>query len=80
MSSKEILVKLDTKDLVTACSWCKKIRDPYGNWIDPGVSFSKYFTGKFTHTICGECCSLYFSDFFSKRIYELHQQVDTQDQ
>ncbi len=72
---KENLVKSERKDLVAACSWCKKIRDPYGEWINPGVSFYNYFKAKFTHTICEECCSLYFPDF-CKSFLESHQQVD----
>ncbi len=65
--------KLDGNGLVAVCSWCQKIRDPKGEWIDPGVFFFKHFGGQLTHTICEECCSLYFPDF-SRGIFESHQQ------
>jgi hypothetical protein len=73
LMNKEDLPQLNKKDLVAVCSWCRKIRDPYGGWIDPGVMCFKYFGEKFTHTICEECCSLYFPDF-SDGIIESHQQ------
>jgi hypothetical protein len=75
MTAKKYLAELDGKRLVSMCSWCKKIRDPYGEWIDPGVVFLKYFGGKFTHTICEQCYNLYFPDF-TKEINESYQQVE----
>ncbi len=83
MPNKKNLTKLAKKDLVSVCSWCKKIRDPYGKWIDPGVFSLKYFEAKFTHTICEQCSNLYFPDFSREitrsrqQIIKSHQKVDT---
>ena len=83
LKNKENLTKLDGIGLVSVCSWCKKVRDPYGNWLDPGVFFFNYYGGKLTHTICEQCCDLYFPDFSREsfeshqKIIKSHQQVDT---
>lgn len=75
VTTMKMLAKLDGKGLVSACSWCKKIRDPSGKWIDPGFLFFKVFGGKLTHTICEECSNLYFPNF--SRNFESQPQVDT---
>jgi hypothetical protein len=74
-TTKPKLAKLEGKGLVPACSWCKKIRDPSGKWIDPVFFCFKFFGGKLTHTICEECSNLYFPNF--SRNFVSHQQVDT---
>jgi hypothetical protein len=76
LTSKGDLTPLDGNGLVAVCSWCKRFRDPYGEWIDPGMFLFKHFEEKFTHTICDECSNLYFPDF-SRGIIESHQQVAT---
>ncbi len=76
LTNKEDLTKLDGKGLVAVCSWCMKIRNPSGKWIDPRMFPFKYFGGMFTHTICEQCCNQYFPDF-SREFFESHQQIDT---
>ena len=82
LRNKEKLTKMAGKGLVSMCSWCKKIRDPYGNWIVPSGFFSDYFGVKYTHTICELCYNLYFPDFSPgiiesyQQIYRSHQKVE----
>ncbi len=77
LTNEEDLGKLDAKDLVSVCSSCMKVRDPFGKWIDPRVFFLKYFSGgQFTHTICEQCCNQHFPDF-ARDFYETSQQPDT---
>jgi len=72
LSTKENLTKLDGNGLVSVCSWCRKIRDHYGDWIDPGEVFFNHVGGKLTHTICEKCSNIYFPDF-SRGSCESHQ-------
>jgi hypothetical protein len=69
-------LKLDRAVLVTVCSWCNKIRDPYGEWLAPETFFFNNFGGKCTHTICEECRDRFFPDFSSGGS-EFHHQLDT---
>jgi hypothetical protein len=78
LTHKKDLRGLYNKDLVPLCSWCLKIRGPFGNWIEPGVLFFRFFGGKFTHTICEQCRKLYFPEF-SSNISEPQQQIDSDD-
>jgi hypothetical protein len=78
LTHKKNLKKLRSKDLVAVCSWCLKIRDLSGDWIDPGMLFFRSFGGKFTHTICEQCSKLYFPEF-ERRIFEPQQQIDPDD-
>jgi hypothetical protein len=75
LRNQEDLTKLNEKDLVAVCSWCRKIRTPSGNWIDPGMGLVKHFDGQFTHTICDPCSNLYFPDFASE-FNETYQQIE----
>jgi hypothetical protein len=75
LTNKEDLTKLVGQGLVAVCSWCMKIRDPSGTWIDPRRFSLEYFEGRFTHTICEQCCNVYFPDF-SNEFNETYQQID----
>ena len=75
LTNKEDLTKLDGKGLVAVCSWCMKIRNSSGKWIDPRMVFFEYFEGKFTHTLCEQCCNQYFPDF-SREFNESYQQIE----
>jgi hypothetical protein len=59
----EETVKLDWKGLVHVCSWCKKIRDPEGEWLTLEAFFQKYFGAECTHTICDDCRNRHYPDF-----------------
>jgi hypothetical protein len=75
LAHKKDLKRLRSKDLVAMCSWCLKIRDLSGDWIDPGSLFFRLFEGKFTHTICEHCSKMYFPEF-KRRIFEPQQQIN----
>ena len=76
MLTKRIdLKKPRSKGLVAVCSWCRKIRDASGIWVDPGMLFFKVFGEKFTHTICEQCSNLYFPEF-TRSTFESGQPVD----
>jgi hypothetical protein len=78
LTHKENLKRLRSKDLVAVCSWCMKIRDASGIWIDPGMLFFKVFGRKFTHTICEQCSNLYFPEF-SRELSKPQQQINPDD-
>ena len=50
--------------IVPICSFCKKIRDPEGNWSEVEAYFSKYSAAQFSHGFCPECGKLHYGDFF----------------
>ena len=75
LTIQEDLTKLNGKDLVAICSWCRKIRTLSGKWIDSGMFLSKHFEGNFTHTICEQCSNQYFPDV-SREFNGTYQQID----
>ena len=46
---------MNCNDVVTVCSWCKKIRDPLGEWVTLEAFCPKHFEAACTHTICEDC-------------------------
>jgi hypothetical protein len=76
LAPSKVLKRPCERSLVAVCSWCMKIRDASGTWIDPGMLFFKFFRGKLTHTICEHCCKQYFPEF-SRSIFESCQPVDS---
>ena len=76
LSYKCNLKRLNRTDLVAVCSWCLKIRNSSGQWIDPGAVFFRFFGGMFTHSICEQCRKLYFPEF-SRNISESQEQIDS---
>ena len=52
------------KGILPICSYCKKIRDEKGNWIQIEAYIQKHSTSKFSHGICEECAKKYYSDIY----------------
>lgn len=46
--------------LLPICAWCKKIRDPDGNWNEIEDYVQRHTDADFTHSICPECRSRNF--------------------
>lgn len=62
LSKSEEAGKLDWKGMVPVCSWCKKIRNPQGEWLTLEVFLRKYLGMECTHTICPDCQDRYYRD------------------
>ena len=52
------------KEILPICSFCKKIRDENGNWLQMEAYIQKYSKSKFSHGICEECTKKYYSDIY----------------
>lgn len=52
------------RGIVPICSFCKKIRDAEGNWIEVEEYVSKHSEAKFSHGFCTECGKIYYSNLF----------------
>jgi len=48
--------------LIPICSYCKKIRDDNGNWINQEIYFATNHKFDFTHSICQECAVKLYPD------------------
>lgn len=54
------------KGIISVCSHCKKIRDKDGQWLNFDVYMHKYTGANFSHGICEECTTSFFSDIAHK--------------
>jgi PAS domain S-box-containing protein len=64
LAEKEALLKENKilRGLLPICAGCRRIRDEQGHWW-PLEAYVRAHTGaQFTHTICGECQKIYYSD------------------
>ncbi len=53
---QQALEKIKTlKGLIPICSWCKKIRDDKGYWLQLESYLNKYTEAELTHGMCPEC-------------------------
>jgi len=52
------------RNIVTICSFCKKIRDAEGNWSEVEANISKHSEALFSHGVCPECGKLHYGDFW----------------
>ena len=43
------------KDMISICSWCKKIRDDDGYWREVEAYITMNSDASFTHGMCREC-------------------------
>jgi len=50
------------RGIVPICSFCKKIRDIEGNWIEVEAYVSKHSEAEFSHGCCPECGKFHYSD------------------
>jgi len=41
--------------IIPICSWCKKIRDEQGNWLQLETYICKHSEAVFSHGMCSEC-------------------------
>lgn len=57
---KEIKV---LRGIVPICSFCKKIRDPEGNWNKLEVYLSRYSDAQLSHSYCSDCAQEHYSQF-----------------
>jgi PAS domain S-box-containing protein len=63
---KEALVKVKTlTGLLPICSSCKKIRDDRGYWTQVDVYVRDHSDADFTHSICPDCASKLYPDFYN---------------
>jgi PAS domain-containing protein len=63
---KEALAKVKTlTGLLPICSSCKKIRDDKGYWTQVEVYVRDHSEADFTHSICPDCASKLYPDFYN---------------
>ncbi len=62
---QEALAKVKTlTGLLPICASCKKIRDDKGYWTQVEVYVREHTDANFTHSICPECASKLYPDFY----------------
>lgn len=45
------------------CSFCKKIRDEKGSWVQLENYIDEHSEAKFSHSVCPECASKYYGEY-----------------
>lgn len=60
---REAMTNIKTMSgLVPICSGCKKIRDDSGYWNQLETFIQKHSDAKFSHSLCPDCCKIFFPD------------------
>ena len=52
----------ESKDLISSCSYCRKIRDGNGNWQPFEDYLMQHSSLNFSHGICQGCMSKHFPE------------------
>src|SRR5258706_50818 len=55
------------KGLLPICSWCKRIRDDHGYWLEVEAYLHENSEVDFSHGICPECTERYKKQHLEKR-------------
>jgi hypothetical protein len=50
------------RGIVPICSFCKKIRDDQGKWIEVEAYVSRHSEAKFSHSLCPKCQKEHYAD------------------
>lgn len=53
--------------IVIVCSFCKRIRNDWGYWVQVDTSAAQYSKVKFSHSVCPECLDLHYHEFHNKK-------------
>lgn len=54
------------KGFLPICSFCKKIRDESGNWVEIERYIDARSEAKFSHSLCPECAKEHYGEFLKK--------------
>lgn len=54
------------KGFLPICSFCKRIRDESGAWVEIERYIDARSEAKFSHSLCPECAKKYYGDFIKK--------------
>ncbi len=66
-SISEIASELQTlRGIVSICSFCKKIRDDHGNWVNVEAYVEQRSEAKFSHDFCPQCVEEHYGDYLRK--------------
>ncbi len=54
------------KGILPLCSFCKKIRDTKGNWVQVDVYIYRHSEADISHTVCPECRKKHYPEYGKK--------------
>ena len=57
------------KGIISTCSYCKKIRDEDGQWVNFDTYLNKHTGADFSHGICGDCETSLLHKLKEKKLY-----------
>jgi len=49
--------------IIAMCSFCKKIRDVDGSWVDVDAYIAKHSNSDVSHSVCPECIPKYYPEY-----------------